>query len=175
VSNTSKIKHIDIAFHHVVDEVDQGRIGVYWVRGENMLADGMTNSLSREAFERNRRRIGIGPVWPGQALVRRENYAWAPGEQGSKARDSFIFAGLGEFRRLESFRGVSECGDLVCAGKTLQAYISVLQVASMKNISSIPTIPTSLCSWNWCSKISGRRPTELLLRCIFNKSTQKNI
>ena len=62
VSNTSKIKHIDVAFHHVVDEVNQGRIGVYWVPGENMLADGMTKPLPREAFERNRRRIGIGPV-----------------------------------------------------------------------------------------------------------------
>jgi hypothetical protein len=62
VSNTSKIKHIDVAFHHVVDEVNQGRIGVYWVPGENMLADGMTKPLPRESFERNRRRIGIQPV-----------------------------------------------------------------------------------------------------------------
>ncbi|KID93786.1 copia-like retrotransposable element, partial [Metarhizium majus ARSEF 297] len=61
VSNTSKIKHIDIAFHHVVDEVKEGRIQVYWVPGENMLADGMTKPLPREAFERNRKRIGIGP------------------------------------------------------------------------------------------------------------------
>lgn len=62
VSNTSKIKHIDIAFHHVVDEVKQGRIQVYWVPGENMLADGMTKPLPKEAFERNRKRIGIGPI-----------------------------------------------------------------------------------------------------------------
>jgi hypothetical protein len=62
VSNTSKIKHIDTAFHHVVDEVKEGRIRVYWVPGENMLADGMTKPLPREAFERNRRRIGIGPA-----------------------------------------------------------------------------------------------------------------
>lgn len=62
VSNTSKIKHIDTAFHHVVDEVREGRIQVYWVPGENMLADGMTKPLPREAFERNRRRIGIGPI-----------------------------------------------------------------------------------------------------------------
>lgn len=62
VSNTSKIKHIDTAFHHVVDEVKEGRIQVYWVPGENMLADGMTKPLPREAFERNRRRIGIGSV-----------------------------------------------------------------------------------------------------------------
>ncbi|KID83233.1 retrotransposon like protein [Metarhizium guizhouense ARSEF 977] len=61
VSNTSKIKHIDIAFHHVVDEVKEGRIQVYWVPGENMLADGMTKPLPREAFERNREKIGIGP------------------------------------------------------------------------------------------------------------------
>ena len=62
VSNTSKIKHIDTAFHHVVDEVKEGRIQVYWVPGENMLADGMTKPLPKEAFERNRKRIGIGPI-----------------------------------------------------------------------------------------------------------------
>jgi hypothetical protein len=62
VSNTSKIKHIDTAFHHVVDEVREGRIQVYWVPGKNMLADGMTKPLPREAFERNRGRIGVGPV-----------------------------------------------------------------------------------------------------------------
>lgn len=61
VSNTSKIKHIDIAFHHVVDEVKEGRIQVFWVPGENMLADGMSKPLTKEAFERNRKRIGIGP------------------------------------------------------------------------------------------------------------------
>jgi hypothetical protein len=27
-----------------------------------MLADGMTKPLPREAFERNRRRIGLGPI-----------------------------------------------------------------------------------------------------------------
>ena len=62
VSNTSKIKHIDTAFNHVVDEVKEGRIQVYWVSGKNMLADGMTKPLPREAFERNRTRIGIGPI-----------------------------------------------------------------------------------------------------------------
>jgi hypothetical protein len=69
VSNTSKIKHIDTAFHHVVDEVKEGRIQVYWVPGENMLADGMTKPLPREAFERNRTRIGIGPIYAMSSLV----------------------------------------------------------------------------------------------------------
>jgi hypothetical protein len=65
VSNTSKIEHIDTAFHHVVDEVKEGRtrrIQVYRVPGENMLADWMTKPLPREAFERNKRRIGIEPI-----------------------------------------------------------------------------------------------------------------
>ena len=29
VSNTSKIKHIDIVFYYVVDEIKEGRIRVY--------------------------------------------------------------------------------------------------------------------------------------------------
>jgi hypothetical protein len=61
VSNTSKIKNIDTAFHHVADGVKEGRIQVYWVPGESRLADEMTKPLPREAFERNTRRIGIEP------------------------------------------------------------------------------------------------------------------
>ncbi|KJK73746.1 hypothetical protein H634G_10981 [Metarhizium anisopliae BRIP 53293] len=36
VSNTSKIKHIDIAFHHVVDEVKEGRIQVFWEHSQHV-------------------------------------------------------------------------------------------------------------------------------------------
>jgi hypothetical protein len=61
-SNTSKIKHIDIAHHHIVDEVKKGTIKTYWVPGENMLADGMTKPLPRDKFERNRAAIGIRKV-----------------------------------------------------------------------------------------------------------------
>jgi hypothetical protein len=61
-SNTSKIKHIDIAHHHIIDEVKKGTIKTYWVPGEHMLADGMTKPLPRDSFERNRTAIGIREV-----------------------------------------------------------------------------------------------------------------
>ena len=61
-SNTSKIKHIDIAHHHIVDEVKKGKIRTYWVPGEHMLADGMTKGLPRVLFERNRAAISIREV-----------------------------------------------------------------------------------------------------------------
>ena len=61
-SNTSKIKHIDIAHHHIIDEVKKGTIKTYWVPGEHMLADGMTKPLPRDSFEWNRAAIGIREV-----------------------------------------------------------------------------------------------------------------
>ena len=65
VSTTSKIKHIDVLFHHIVDEAKQGGIKVSWVPGEYMVADGMTKTLPREAFERHRAGMGI-TTWTGK-------------------------------------------------------------------------------------------------------------
>jgi Reverse transcriptase (RNA-dependent DNA polymerase)/gag-polypeptide of LTR copia-type len=62
LSNTSKIKHVDTAFHHVVDEVKQGSIKIYWIPGKMMLADGFTKALPRDAFERNRKAIGMRKI-----------------------------------------------------------------------------------------------------------------
>jgi Reverse transcriptase (RNA-dependent DNA polymerase) len=62
LSNTSKIKHVDTAFHHVVDEVKQGSVKIYWIPGKKMLADGFTKALPRDAFERNREAIGIRKI-----------------------------------------------------------------------------------------------------------------
>lgn len=53
VSNTSKIKHIDIAYHHILDKVKKGTILIQWVPGERQLADGMTRALDRVKFEAN--------------------------------------------------------------------------------------------------------------------------
>ena len=61
-SNTSKIKHIDIAHHHIIDKVKKGTIKTYWVPGEHMLADEMIKPLPRDSFERNRAAIGIREV-----------------------------------------------------------------------------------------------------------------
>ena len=62
LSNTSKIKHVDTAFHHVIDEVRQGSIKIYWIPGKMMLADGLTKALPRDSFERNRKAIGMRKV-----------------------------------------------------------------------------------------------------------------
>ena len=62
VSNTSKIKHIDTSFHQVVDEVKKGSIKLFWVPGEEMLADRFTKPLPRPAFEDKRARIGVVDV-----------------------------------------------------------------------------------------------------------------
>ena len=59
VSNTSKIKHIDTSFHHIIDEVKNGSIKLFWVPSEEMLADGFTKPLPRPAFEDKRGRIGV--------------------------------------------------------------------------------------------------------------------
>ena len=59
VSNTSKVKHVDVAFFHILDEVKKGKVKAYWVPGGDQLADGFTKPLPRIAFERNRERIGL--------------------------------------------------------------------------------------------------------------------
>ena len=51
VSNTSKIKHIDISFHQIIDEVKNGSIKLFWIPSEEMLADGFTKPLPQPAFE----------------------------------------------------------------------------------------------------------------------------
>lgn len=65
VSTTSKIKHIDVAFHYIVDEIKQGGVKVYWVPGEYIVAGGITKPLLREAFERHRAGMGI-TMWTGK-------------------------------------------------------------------------------------------------------------
>ena len=60
VSNTLKIKHIDTSFHQVVDKVKKGSIKMFWVSGEEMLADGFTKSLPRSAFEDKQACIRVG-------------------------------------------------------------------------------------------------------------------
>ena len=59
VSNTSKIKHIDISFHQIIDEVKNGSIKLFWIPSEEMLTDGFTKPLPRPAFEDKRARIGV--------------------------------------------------------------------------------------------------------------------
>lgn len=59
VSNTSKIKHVDVAYHHIVDEINKGKLKSRWIRGDNMLADGLTKPLHGPAFKLKRAAIGV--------------------------------------------------------------------------------------------------------------------
>ena len=58
-SNTSKVKHIDIAYHHIIDEVRKKYIATYWVSGDNNLADGFTKPQPKDLLERHRASMGI--------------------------------------------------------------------------------------------------------------------
>lgn len=62
VSNILKIKHVDVAFFHILDEQKNGKIKTYWVPGGDQLADTFTKSLPRVAFEKNKGRIGLWDV-----------------------------------------------------------------------------------------------------------------
>ena len=58
VSNTSKIKHVDVAYHHIVDEINKGKLESRWVKGDHMLADGLTKPLPGPNFKLKRAAIG---------------------------------------------------------------------------------------------------------------------
>jgi transposase InsO family protein len=62
LSNTSKIKHVDTAFHHIVDEVKKKNIKLQWVPGKNMLADGFTKPLPLAGFREWRDKLGMQDV-----------------------------------------------------------------------------------------------------------------
>jgi hypothetical protein len=62
LSNTSKIKHVDTAFHHIVDEVKKKNIKLQWIPGKNMLADGFTKPLPLAGFREWRDKLGMQDV-----------------------------------------------------------------------------------------------------------------
>ncbi|KAI0992349.1 hypothetical protein K3495_g15837 [Podosphaera aphanis] len=59
ISNTSKIKHVDVAYHHIVDEIRHGKLESRWISGSDMLADGLTKPLPGPAFKEKRTAIGV--------------------------------------------------------------------------------------------------------------------
>lgn len=59
VSNTSNIKHVEVACHHVVDEVIKGKLESSWTNGDYMLADGLIKPLPWLAYSKNRGSIGV--------------------------------------------------------------------------------------------------------------------
>lgn len=59
VSNTSKIKHIDTNSHHIIHEIKNGSIKLFWVSSQEKLADGFTKPLSWLEFENKQVCIGV--------------------------------------------------------------------------------------------------------------------
>ncbi|KAI1003326.1 hypothetical protein K3495_g4880 [Podosphaera aphanis] len=51
ISNTSKIKHVDVAYHHIVDEIRNGKLESRWIIDSHMIADGLTKPLPGPAFK----------------------------------------------------------------------------------------------------------------------------
>ena len=54
-------KHIDIQHKFVTEKVSDGTIDVQWTDTSQMVADGLTKPLSKEAFIRFRRLLGLQP------------------------------------------------------------------------------------------------------------------
>ena len=55
----TRIKHIDIRYHYIRDEVEDGKILIEYVSTNDMVADLLTKSLQRTKFERFLTAIGI--------------------------------------------------------------------------------------------------------------------
>ena len=55
----SRTKHIDIQWHFVRDQVESGAVEFEWVRTNDMAADGLTKSLSKDKFAAFVRQIGL--------------------------------------------------------------------------------------------------------------------
>lgn len=53
------MKHISIYFHFVRDKVEQGSLIVFYISGDDQLADALTKPLSHTRFEQLRSKIGV--------------------------------------------------------------------------------------------------------------------
>ena len=60
--NHSHAKHIDIRHHFIRERVGMGEIDLRYISTKNMLADGFTKQLPREAFEKFRSHLGVVPL-----------------------------------------------------------------------------------------------------------------
>jgi hypothetical protein len=55
-------KHIDIRYHFIRECVEQGRVGIDYIRTNDQLADVLTKALGRLVFQGLRRRIGMSEI-----------------------------------------------------------------------------------------------------------------
>lgn len=55
----ARFKHIDVSYHFTRDLAEKRMIQITYVPTTEMIADGMTKSLARVAFERFKRLLGL--------------------------------------------------------------------------------------------------------------------
>jgi hypothetical protein len=55
-------KHIDIRYHFIRECVEQGRVGIDYIRTNDQLADVLTKALGHLVFQGLRRRIGMSEI-----------------------------------------------------------------------------------------------------------------
>ncbi|GKE57934.1 hypothetical protein Tco_1497119 [Tanacetum coccineum] len=65
----SRTKHINVRYHFVKEQVERGRIELYFVRTEYQLADMFTNALSQDRFEYLVRRLVMRCLTPAELEV----------------------------------------------------------------------------------------------------------
>ncbi|MGI4816548.1 MAG: reverse transcriptase domain-containing protein [Janthinobacterium lividum] len=57
------VRHLASSYHHIVDEVTRKKsIVTKWIPGKDMLADGFTKPLPRDAFKEKRTQIGVREI-----------------------------------------------------------------------------------------------------------------
>ena len=58
----TKLRHVDIHNHWLRQEVSKGRINVTYTPSKDMIADGLTKTLSRESFDRFLNQVGLHDI-----------------------------------------------------------------------------------------------------------------
>jgi len=69
-----KTKHIDVRFHYIREQVEEGEIIVDYIPSEEQRADILTKCLLKGKLETNRDRLGISPVTRTRALYNRVTF-----------------------------------------------------------------------------------------------------
>ncbi|GKF08228.1 hypothetical protein Tco_0042452 [Tanacetum coccineum] len=60
----SRAKHIDVHYHFIKDQVENGIVELYFVRTEYQLADIFTKPLPRERFNNLIEKLGMRSMYP---------------------------------------------------------------------------------------------------------------
>jgi len=60
-SNHGRMKHVNIKYHFIREQVESGEVKIQYCKTENMKADMFTKSLAKSQFECLRKQIGIEP------------------------------------------------------------------------------------------------------------------